>query len=565
MRVSILIVHLVVCIIAQAADSTSHYFIQFKDKASSVYSIERPWEFLSVEAIDRRAKYGIAIDESDLPVNSNYIEALKIYSGVKVVQSTKWLNGVEVVVEKSEQIKQLEFVNFISKITYLGSIEKREQPIKKVIDSRYYDLAKALIEKKSLYKDSGITLSLYGKSIEQIRQIGLPLLHQKKFRGDQVHIAVLDAGFNDAYQVEGMEDLLNGCITKDFVDYDNSVWEDDSHGARVLSLMKTFNPGKYVGTAPFSRYTLIRTEIGSQESLLEELKWVFGAEFADSLGVDLIIGSIGYHTFDNANFNHKYSDLDGKTTIAAKGANFAHSKGIAVICSAGNEGRSKWKKIGTPADALGSIAIGACNANGFYADFSSTGFNSNKPNFVASGFQVMIASPSGFYRGNGTSYATPIFAGAFACLMGAFPTYSVDTLKFFLDYSSSNYAQKDTFYGSGVPDFGLAFSFIKNTFSEKDILWEHSIDNFYGDLLVILRSSQAQKVKISITAKRDKKDKKIATKVFKLEQSEWLKYDVGSDFTMIEKKIKKYKDVKSLQLIIETEEASYLRTFKLTN
>ena len=51
------------------AQTPAKYWVQFKDKNGTPYSIERPEEFLSARAIGLRHKHHIAINEQDLPVN----------------------------------------------------------------------------------------------------------------------------------------------------------------------------------------------------------------------------------------------------------------------------------------------------------------------------------------------------------------------------------------------------------------------------------------------------------------------------------------------------------------
>ena len=46
-----------------------------------------------------------------------------------------------------------------------------------------------------------------------------------------------------------------------------------------------------IGTAPLADYWLIRTEDVNGEYILEEYNWVTGAEYADSAGADIIIGT----------------------------------------------------------------------------------------------------------------------------------------------------------------------------------------------------------------------------------------------------------------------------------
>ena len=71
------------------------YWVQFTDKNNTPYSIERPEEFLSERSIQRREKYGVALDEKDIPVNPSYIEAVK-NAGATILHPSKWLNGVTI-------------------------------------------------------------------------------------------------------------------------------------------------------------------------------------------------------------------------------------------------------------------------------------------------------------------------------------------------------------------------------------------------------------------------------------------------------------------------------------
>ena len=72
------------------------YLVQFADKENSPYSIDRPEEFLSTDALDRRAKYYIEIIEQDLPVNPQYIQAVRELAPVRNI--SKWFNSVNVTV-----------------------------------------------------------------------------------------------------------------------------------------------------------------------------------------------------------------------------------------------------------------------------------------------------------------------------------------------------------------------------------------------------------------------------------------------------------------------------------
>ena len=57
--------------------SPDQYAVKFTDKDNNGYSLDHPEKFLTQKALDRRAKYQIAIDNYDLPVNQTYVDSLK--------------------------------------------------------------------------------------------------------------------------------------------------------------------------------------------------------------------------------------------------------------------------------------------------------------------------------------------------------------------------------------------------------------------------------------------------------------------------------------------------------
>ena len=54
---------------AAFAQHPAKYWVQFKDKAGSPYSVTRPAELLSPRALELRQRYHIPVDELDIPVN----------------------------------------------------------------------------------------------------------------------------------------------------------------------------------------------------------------------------------------------------------------------------------------------------------------------------------------------------------------------------------------------------------------------------------------------------------------------------------------------------------------
>ena len=143
-----------------------------------------------------------------------------------------------------------------------------------------------------------------------------------------------------------------------FVDQEGSVYEDHNHGTAVLSTIGANLTGEMVGTAPQAKFWLLRTEDATSENLIEGLA-IAGAEYADSIGADIINSSLGYATFDLSHQNHSFADLDGRTTTISKAAVMAARTGMIVCSSAGNYGNSNWYYIGAPADADSILTVGA--------------------------------------------------------------------------------------------------------------------------------------------------------------------------------------------------------------
>lgn len=558
---------------AKAADSLVYHLVFFKDKGRHAYTKDAPHEFLSGRSVVRRQKFNIEPDESDFPVHAAYLQKLKAIPGIRVLQSSKWLNAAEIVsTGRSGLLDSIRRLTFVGGVQFLGKLKTVQTPEAETIDSKYYARAAELKSQKRDSTRSVFDKSAANRSYWQNQLIGLPAMQMLATEMDDFHIAVFDAGFRNAYRIRGMEDLLDSqTIIRDFVDNDNSVWEDDQHGCNVLGFMKTWNPGNYIGSAPFARYTLIRTERAESESPTEEFNWLVAAEFADSIGVDLISASVGYHTFDDTALSHTHAQLDGKTSIIARAANFARAKGIMVISSAGNEGNHKWRKIGTPADAPGVVAIGACDEKGFHAGFSSYGPSADKrvkPDFLAPGYRVNVASAFGYYAGNGTSYATPVFAGAMAGLMHLFPDKALDELVAAVRLSATHRNMPDSAYGYGLPDFYLAYLILNSTDSgalQQDLFYIKDEAVLFQDLNIHFRSAADQTIHIRVKTQHKKKLKTIYRAHVKLRRGEWYSSDVlirlaGSS----RKSIRKRKLLKSLILLFETENASYHKTFTLS-
>jgi hypothetical protein len=421
------------------------FFISFTDKNLSEYNLSEPEEFLSQESLFRREKQNIFVNKTDLPVCKTYISAIRD-KNFKILNRTKWLNGVIVSTIDSSLIENINF-SFVDSIIYFGKWE---------IENKEHISYGSFFRRRS-----------HSSSLNQIYMLWGDSLHDKGFKGENMIIAVLDAGFYNVDSLDCFSHLfVDGRIlgTYDFVEQEKEVYNDDTHGMSVLSCMGADLEGVYMGTAPKANYYLLRTEDAYSENVIEEYNWVCGAEFADSIGADVINSSLGYTTFDYSIQNYEYGDLDGKTAPSSIAANIASRKGIIVVNAAGNSGNGNWKYIGAPADADSILTVGAVDENKEIASFSSYGPTSDgrvKPSVCAQGENTEVINSQGnVINSNGTSFASPVLAGLVACLWQSHPTKSNIEIINAVIQSATLYNNPNNNSGYGLANFYKADSLL---------------------------------------------------------------------------------------------------------
>ncbi len=463
------------------AQSTKIYLVVFKDKKNSPYSVSQPEKFLSVKAIERRQKQHIEINESDLPVNPSYVNVLHSL-GATILNQTKWMNAISISISDEQVLSD------IKKISFVKEVKLTADPASPKIHSTKFDQANTTkAASTGSPSEKAMTTSLnYGPSFFQANQIGMDCMHDKGYMGQGMTIAVLDAGFYKADSLPAFDSLwinnqILGC--RDFVTGDTLVFEDYPHGMNVLSCMGGNLPGQLVGTAPKSKFWLLRTEDAYTETLQEEVNWLVGAEFADSVGADVINSSLGYSKFDGGIGDHFYSDMDGNSTIISNAADWAVGKGIFVTTSAGNAGGPPWFKITAPADADSVLTVGAVDSAGNIASFSSRGptFDGRiKPNTCARGVQAVIAANwGGIATAGGTSFSSPITAGAVACLWQSNPSATVLELINGIQLSATQGFAPDSIQGFGIPNFCKADSILHFLIGINDLVSSQNVLSVY--------------------------------------------------------------------------------------
>jgi serine protease AprX len=456
------------CICCSGYGQFSKHIIVLKDKQQNAYSLTNPSGFLSPKALNRRTKYNLAIDSTDLPVSKVYLDSIRLAGNVKILNTSKWLN--QVLIETTDNAA-LQKINQFPFVLSHAPIAKRTRANEKefeetVSDDVYY----------SRRKRSNTRSLDYGNSFSQVHIHEGEYLHDNGFRGQGMSVAIFDAGFLGYLTNSGFDSIRNNnriAGTWDFVKNEASVNEDHVHGMWCFSIMAANKPGQMVGTAPDATYYLFRTEDAASEYPIEEQNWAAAAEMADSLGVDLISSSLGYTEFDNAAFDHDYSDMNGDNTIITRAADFAAKKGMIVTNSVGNYGGNAWKYLVAPSDGDSVLAVGAVNASGQIASFSSYGPSADgrvKPDVVSVGWNTFIINTSGnVAQGNGTSFSNPNIAGLITCLWQAFPEFNNIEILNAVKQSASKYATSDERFGYGIPNVKKAYELLLSERQKRNV------------------------------------------------------------------------------------------------
>ncbi len=463
---------------AQGQQDQYRYLVLFKDKANGPYSLNNPNTFLSSKSLERRRKLNIALNEQDLPVTPTYLDQLKT-TGATILFPLKWINGALIQQKPKDLAKTLKspgvkglYWNFPADSS-----------------SKFKITSSADIGQQSAQQLNSSADNIdYGNSFTQISQIGVDIMHAKGFHGENITISLLDNGFLNAdiatflHKIYEEKRLVGTLTTSPNL---KSVYQGGSHGTEVLSVIAGQYPGKLYGTAYQANIAIAQTEEEETELIVEEANWLRAAEWADSLGTDIISSSLGYSEFDNPKSNHTYSDMNGKNTLVSNAAQWAAHRGIICVISAGNEGSSAWKYITAPADADSIIAVGAVDRTGLRGSFSSQGptFDKRiKPDVTAMGLGTIVGLPNGLISSlNGTSFSAPLIAGLAAGLVQASANKNSFQIINAIRKSGNQADKPDIYLGYGIPNFDRAFSLLNPVLGIEERI-EYQVDMYPNPL-----------------------------------------------------------------------------------
>ena len=476
-------------ILGSAAYAQDRYAVFYQYKPQENFSLDNPSDFLTQRALDRRIRESVAVDSTDLPVSPRYINELRVLS-TDLLYHSKWLNASLAVLntEQLEKVSQLPFVERLELVAY----GYNPPPINE--RSSLLNFVSKFAFNLENRKTARMLKSMDLPSDFQNQLLGIDRMHEEGFKGSGITIAVFDAGYPGVNTGSAMAHLLENNSIVGAIDlvrpWNDNVFLDNQHGTNVLSVIASNDAEKFIAGAPDANYILAITEEVATEYRVEEFNWLRAAEYADSLGVDIINSSLGYNNFfDDPAMNYTAEQIDGQTAIVTQAANFAAERGILVVASAGNEGPGE-RSISPPADSPLALSIGAVNQNLEVSPFSSKGPTADgriKPDLVAFGSgTAIIRSNDNVGFASGTSFSAPQITALAAGLWEARPEWTRAELVENLLRSATNAEDPNSIIGYGIPNFWDAYyGEILSIEDKEENIWKIYPNPLQGNELLI--------------------------------------------------------------------------------
>ncbi len=282
--------------------------------------------------------------------------------------------------------------------------------------------------------------------------------------GIGVTVAVIDTGIDYTHP------LLAGPYLGgyDFYNDDPDPMDDNGHGTHVAGIVAA---GGGIGVAPGSRLLAYKALGADGSGLMSDvISAIQRALDPDNNGdrsdhADVISMSLG-----------GAGEPGDPVSLAVREAVNA---GAVVVVAAGNEGPGMGT-VASPGIAPEAITVGAVDASGAVADFSSRGTNPNtliKPEISAPGVDINstvpygnaeLSSPTGFMILSGTSMATPHVSGAAALLLQLHPGWSPEQVKSALVSGSKDL--DESLWTTGAGELWLPGSSDSTVFAEDELV-----------------------------------------------------------------------------------------------
>lgn len=259
---------------------------------------------------------------------------------------------------------------------------------------------------------------------ESVDQVGAPAAWDAGIDGTGVNVALLDTGIDTKHPDIKGQIVAN----KNFTDESGDKMGHGTHVASILAGTGAASNGKYRGVAP--GVGIINAKVCSidacpESGILAAMEWATVKKKARIVNISL--GD---------------ADEAGVDPLEEAVNRLTKKTGALFVIAAGN-GAEHDQPVNSPATAEAALAVGAVNAEGDIAPFSSrgprVGDKGLKPDITAPGVAITAAGARGSDLGeaagkryrtvSGTSMATPHVAGAAALLAQKHPDWRAPELK----------------------------------------------------------------------------------------------------------------------------------------
>lgn len=268
----------------------------------------------------------------------------------------------------------------------------------------------------------------YGYLDTEISAIDVKPLHDAGYDGSGKRVAVLDTGARMTHVALSSKNI--NLIWQDFVNGQASPYDDNGHGTSTAALAVGNDPGHwcviywcrppYKGSAFAADLMALKVLNAAGNGAMDDYNEA--VQFAVQNGADVISVSLGWRNGIVKN---------GRSTAAIWTGWAVSAWGVPVVVAGGNEGVNLdgGSAIRTPGDNFNALTVGATTEDGLGIwntgpwSASSNGPTADgrlKPDVVAPGQNVHIAcntSDTCYASGAGTSFATPLVAGAVASIL----------------------------------------------------------------------------------------------------------------------------------------------------
>src|SRR5678810_1288369 len=116
----------------------TRYIVKFKNKGGNPFSLSTPLTYLSQRALDRRTRYGIAIDSTDLPVTPAYVTQIRNVPFVTLLNISKWHNSVTIQTTDPNAITTINGFSFVQSVLPIAARTQNNTTEKLTIGDQPY-------------------------------------------------------------------------------------------------------------------------------------------------------------------------------------------------------------------------------------------------------------------------------------------------------------------------------------------------------------------------------------------------------------------------------------------